>query len=68
MRRTTWRARPPRGATWHLGHVAKPGWPARGAGGTDAWQEATQTPCGAPRVAGYRGRKDNFNREIRSPI
>ena len=31
------------GATWHLGHVAEPGWPARGAGGTDAWQEATQT-------------------------
>ena len=39
----TWRAGPPRGATWHLGHVAEPGWPARGAGGSDAWQEATQT-------------------------
>ena len=38
----------------HWGHVAEPRWPARGVGGADAWQEATQTgprgrPCGAPR-------------------
>ena len=39
----TWRAGPTRGATWHLGHVAEPGRPTRGAGGADAWQEATRT-------------------------
>ena len=38
------------GATWCSGHVAE----SRGAGGADAWQEATHTgprgrPCGAPR-------------------
>ena len=29
--------------TWRWGHVAGRVWPARGAGGADAWQEATQT-------------------------
>ena len=34
--------------------MAEHGWPARGAGGADAWQEATRTgprgrPCGVPR-------------------
>ena len=61
------------GATWHLGHVAEPGWPARGAGGTNVWQEATQTGPRGRRVGrhvwlDYRGRKDNFNRGICSPI
>ena len=46
------------GATRHYSHVAELGWPARGAGGVDAWQEAMQTgprgrPWGAPR--GVRG-------------
>ena len=38
--------------------MAEHGWPARGTGGADAWQEATQTgprgrPCGGPR--GWQG-------------
>ena len=38
--------------------MAEPGRPTRGAGGVDAWQEATQMgphgrPCGAPRGRGF---------------
>ena len=29
--------------TWRWGHVAGRVWPTRGAGGADAWQEATRT-------------------------
>ena len=49
-RRLTWRAGPTQGATRHWGHVAEPGRPTRGAGGADAWQEATQG--GRSQVAG----------------
>ena len=52
-----WHAGPPRGATRHRGHVAEPRRPARGTGGADAWQKATQTgPHGRPRGA-PRGRQ-----------
>ena len=37
--------------------MAEPGWPARGAGGADTWQEATQTPVrGATWRVGFAGR------------
>ena len=60
----TWRAAlRPRGRT----RVAHAG----GARGAPSVREATRPrgrPCGATRVAGFRGRKKIINRGIRSPI
>ena len=62
VRGTSGRADMARGTTaWmRRGHEAtwqSPGWPKRGAGGADMWQEATRTgprgrPCGAPHGKG----------------